>query len=57
LLRAQAALLAAALAAATLLQAPESPGSATTIIAGMLAVAAMGLQNALNSPHCRRRPS
>jgi uncharacterized membrane protein YoaK (UPF0700 family) len=47
LLRAQAALLVAAFAAASLLPPPSGPDSATTIVAGMLLVAAMGLQNAL----------
>jgi uncharacterized membrane protein YoaK (UPF0700 family) len=47
LLRFQAILLALSSASATFLPAPSGPDSATTMIAGMLAVAAMGLQNAL----------
>jgi len=47
LLRAQAALVVAAFAAASLLPPATGADSATTIVAGMLLVAAMGLQNAL----------
>ena len=43
----QAALLSLAFAATLVLPVPQGPDSATTLIAGMLAVAAMGVQNAL----------
>jgi len=47
LLRIEGALLAMAFAGAALLPPPAGPDSLTTIVVGMLAVAAMGLQNAM----------